>query len=201
VIHGGQQSCDVLPFSPPPPARGHYTPKAVSREKVEKLGGVAHSSPSTRLWVGMFWQSIPVARHDCRAALSDGGSEMQSCKSKLCQNGERTADPRRHESVSSRRGPRARALDCVAPRNAVGSWLRFNFSDAAIRLGSRDRHNQPKQCAMPHAAPIDSALHLQRCAPTEISRDSDQTSGSGTMLHVDTNCCRLTARAAAALGT
>lgn len=193
VIHGGQQSCDVLPFSPPPPVRGHYTPKAVSREKVEKLGGVAHSSPSTRLWVGMFWHSIPVARHDCRAALSDGGSEVQSCKSKLCQNGERTADPKRHESG------RAQLLgpgDAVAPRNAVESGLRFNFADAAIRLvqgGLGSVAANRSSGRMPHSAPIDRLMII----PTPHRGFEGQRSDVWIRrwwTHVDTDCCKLTAR-------
>lgn len=113
VIHGRQQSCDVLPFSSPPPIRGHYTPKAVSREKVKKLGGVAQSSPSTRLWVGMFWQTDPCRKArlpDCIERWWVRGPRVQSCKSKLCQKGERTADPPRHESVRAQLPGTGKAL-------------------------------------------------------------------------------------------
>lgn len=134
VIHGRQQSCDVLPFSSPPPIRGHYTPKAVSREKVKKLGGVAQSSPSTRLWVGMFWQTDP-----CRKARLPDCIERWWVRGAVVQEQavpERRAN-RRSTSTRIGAGPAPGNWKSVAPRNAVGSGLRFNFSDASIRLHAR----------------------------------------------------------------
>lgn len=68
------------------------------------------------------------------AALSDCGSEMQLRKSQL-------APGRRANRRSTANGcrPSAQALDQVAPRNAVGSGLRFNFCDGS-QGGCRKRH-------------------------------------------------------------
>lgn len=115
VKHERRQSCDVLPFSPRPPVRGHYTPKAVSREKVKKLGGVAHSFPVD---TAVGWDALET--NPCREARLPGPHSAmvgQRCSRARASCARKARGPSIHLESSTRN----RSRPSTAASRAVGS--------------------------------------------------------------------------------